>query len=88
MTLSDQILSRMCHRSGHHSYSTCFTPYMHFLDFVGFQRGFIYSFNGILGAPRGALKVQKWTCDVYPVNIGRLDYYVVFGTKSGAIQDF
>jgi len=65
-----------------------FTLYMDFLDFVGFQRGFICSFNGILGAPRGALKVQKWTSDVYPVNIGRLDYYVVFGTKSGAIQDF
>ena len=44
--------------------------------------------NGPLGDPGGALKVQKWVSDVYPVSIDQLDYYVVFGTKSGAVQDF
>ena len=40
------------------------------------------------GIPFEALEVQKWTNDAYPANIGQLDHYVVFGTKSGAIQDF
>ena len=33
-------------------------------------------------------KVQKWVSDANPVNIGELDHYVVFGTKSGVIQGF
>ena len=36
----------------------------------------------------GAPKVQKCVSDANPVNIGQLDHYVVFGTKSGALQDF
>ena len=36
----------------------------------------------------GPQKVQKWASDAYPVNIGQFDHYVVFGTKSGAEQDF
>ena len=36
----------------------------------------------------GAPKVQKWVSDANPVNIGELDHYVVFGTKSGVIQGF
>ena len=31
---------------------------------------------------------QKWASDAYPVNISQLDQYVVFGTKSSAVQDF
>ena len=31
---------------------------------------------------------QKWASDGNLVNIGQLDHYVVFGTKSGAVQDF
>ena len=46
------------------------------------------STNGPLGAPRGAPKVLKWVIDAYPVNIGQLDHYVVFGSQSGAVQDF
>ena len=44
--------------------------------------------NGPSGAPRGAQKVQIWVSDAYPVHIGQLGHYVVFGTKSGALQDF
>ena len=32
--------------------------------------------------------VQKLVSDAFLVNIGQLDHYVVFGTKSGVIQDF
>ena len=31
--------------------------------------------------------LQKLTSYAYPVNIGQLDYYVVFGTQSGLLQD-
>ena len=31
---------------------------------------------------------QKRVSDAFLVNIGQLDHYVVFGTKSGGIQDF
>ena len=53
------------------------------------QNGLFCSYNIPLGIPRGTTKrVQKWVSDAYPVNMGQLDQYVVFGTKSGAIQDF
>ena len=48
----------------------------------------LYLFNGLLGAPRGGSKVQKWVSDIYFVNIGHLDHHVVFGTKLGIVQDF
>ena len=32
--------------------------------------------------------VQKLVSDAFLVNIGQLDHYIVFGTKSGGIQDF
>ena len=35
----------------------------------------------------GAKKVQKRVSGGSPVIIGQLDHNVVFGTKSGAIQD-
>ena len=31
---------------------------------------------------------MKWVSDAYLVIMGQLDHHVVFGTKSGAIQDF
>ena len=31
---------------------------------------------------------QKWVSDAYLVHIGQLDNYEVFGTKSGAMQEF
>ena len=40
-----------------------------------------------MGAPMGAKKVQKRVSGASPVIIGQLDHNVVFGTKSGAIQD-
>ena len=61
---------------------------MHFVDILGFQKGFICSYNGLLGPPWGAPKVQKWVNDTYIANFGQLDHYVVFGTKFGAVQDF
>ena len=61
---------------------------MAFREFLGFQKDFICSYNGPLGTPKGAPKVRKWVSDAYPVNIGQLDHYVLFGTKSGAAQDF
>ena len=36
----------------------------------------------------GALKVQKLVSDAFLVNIGQLDHFMVFGTKSGALQPF
>ena len=57
-------------------------------EYLGPQKDFICSYNGPLGTLRGAAKVQKWVSDSHPVNIGQLDHYVVFGTKSGAVQDF
>ena len=38
-------------------------------------------------AKRG-LNVQKWVSDAYPENTCQLDHCVVFGTKSGAVQNF
>ena len=61
---------------------------MAFGDFLGFQRGFICSYNGPLGTPRGAPTVWKWVGDACPVDKGQLDNCVVFETKSGAVQDF
>ena len=55
---------------------------------IGPQKGFICSYNGLLGTPRGTPKVWKWVSDAYPINMGQLDHHVVLGTKSGAIQDF
>ena len=48
----------------------------------------ICSRNDPLRAPRRAPRVQKWVGDANPVNLGQLDHYVVFGTESGAVQDF
>ena len=74
---------------GHHRYSAFWTQYMEFGDFAGIQKGFLFcSYNGCLGALRGAQKVQKWASVAHPVNIGHLDHYVVFGIKSGVVQDF
>ena len=44
--------------------------------------------NSPLGASREGPKVPKWVSDIYFVNIGHLDHYVVFGTKFGIVQDF
>ena len=57
-------------------------------DLLGPQKAFICSYNGRLGTPWGAPKVWKWVSDAYPINMGQLDHHVVFGTTSGAIQDF
>ena len=35
-----------------------------------------------------AQKVKKLVSDAYLVNICQLDHFMVFGTKSGALQDF
>ena len=43
--------------------------------------------NVPLGAPRRGSKFWKMVSDAYAVNMGQLDHHVVFGTKSGAIQD-
>ena len=61
---------------------------MDFNDFLGSQKGFICSYNCLLGPPGVAPKVWKWVSDAYPVNMGQLDHHVVFGIKFGAIQDF
>ena len=57
-------------------------------DYLGPKKGFICSYNGLLGAPMGAQKVWKWVGDACPVDMGQLDHCVVLGTKSGAVQDF
>ena len=54
----------------------------------GLKKGVICPSNSFLRTLRGAPKVQKWVSDANPVNIGELDHYVVFGTKSGVIQGF
>ena len=39
--------------------------------------------------PLGGLhRSGKWVSDAYLPDMGQLDHHVVFGTKSGAIQDF
>ena len=53
----------------------------------GLKKGVICPSNSFLRTRRGAPKVQKWVSDANPVNIGQLDHYVVFETKSGAVQD-
>ena len=66
-----------------------FGPYkLDFWDFRGFQRGIISSNYGLLEAPRGAPKVQKFVSGASPVIIEQLDHYVVFETTSSAVQDF
>ena len=55
-------------------------------DLLVLHGGFIHSYIGLLGVPRGGPKVQKGVSGASSVNIGQLDHYVVFGTKSGAVQ--
>ena len=55
-------------------------------DLLVLNRGFICSYIGLSGVPRVGLKVQKGVSGASFVNIGQLDHYVVFGTKSGAVQ--
>ena len=85
---SDQIWSKMLYLGGHHKSNAVRTLYLAFWDFLGFRMGFfahiIFLWES-LGEPQ---RVQQWVSDAYPVNMGQLDQYVVFGTKSGAIQDF
>ena len=88
MAQSDQIWSKMLHIGGHHRYNAFLSPHMDCWDLLVLHRGFICSYIGLLGVPRGGLKVRKGASGASSVNIGRLDHYVVFGTKSGAIQDF
>ena len=57
-------------------------------DYLGPKKGFICSHNGLLGTPRRAPKDWKWVSDAYLAKMGQLDYHLVFGTKSGALQDF
>ena len=87
MAQRDQILSRILHLGGNQWYNAFWTLSMAFWDLLGSQKGFICSYIGLLEAPRRAPKVLKWVSDVYPVNIGQLNQYVVFGTKSGALKD-
>ena len=51
---------------------------MAFLDLLGSQKGFICSYNCLLGPPGVAPKVWKWVSDAYPVNMGQLDHHVGF----------
>ena len=88
MAQRDQILSRILHLGGNQWYNAFWTLSMAFWDLLGSQKGFICSYIGLLEAPRRAPKVLKWVSDVYPVNIGQLNHYVVFGTKYSALQDF
>ena len=89
MAKIDRIWSRILHMGGHHRYNALHCSlHMHFLAFLGFQKGLICSYNGSFGAPREPPEVQKWVSHSYLVNIGQLDHYVVFGTKFGAVQDF
>ena len=78
----------MLYLGGNHKSNAVRTLYLAFWDFLGFRMGFfahiIFLWES-LGEPQ---RVQKWVSDAYPVNMGQLDQYVVFGTKSGAIQDF
>ena len=87
MAHSDQIWSRMPHMGGHNRYNAFWTQYMDFWDFLRFQKSFIRSYIGLFWSPNRGPNGSKWTSDAYSVNMGQLDHYVVFGTKSGAIQD-
>ena len=40
------------------------------------------------GPLEGSQRFKKCVSDAYSVMLGQLDHYVVFGTKSGAVQDF
>ena len=42
----------------------------------------------VVGYAQWGPMVQKRVSDTYPVNLGQLNHYVVFGTKSDAVQDF
>ena len=55
---------------------------------LGSLKGLILLMKWLSGSPRRAPMGQKWASNANLVNIGQLDQYVVFGTKSGAVQDF
>ena len=78
----------MHHEYLHHGYMNHIRMKHEVIDLLGPQKDFICSYNGLLGTLRGTPKVWKWVSDAYPTNMGQLDHHVVFGTKSGAIQDF
>ena len=56
---------------------------------IGASKGLVFAHILAFVEPLGgAQKVLKWVSDAYLVIMGQLDPHVVFGTKSGAIQDF
>ena len=55
---------------------------------LGARKGFVLLIKWLFGGPRRVPMGHKWASDGNLVNIGQLDHYVVFGTKSGAIHDF
>ena len=61
---------------------------MVFWDLPWSQKGFVCSYIGLWEAPRRAPKILKGVSDANPVNIGQLDHFMVFRTKSIALQDF
>ena len=79
MAQSDQIWFRMLHLGGHHGYNAFWTPCMDFCGFLVFQKRSICTYNGLSGAPRRAPKVHKGVTYAFPVHLGQLDHYVVFG---------
>ena len=56
------------------------------MEYSGLNRVSLGHPMTISGAERP--KVQKWLSDIFFVNIGHLDHYVLFGTKFGTVQDF
>ena len=53
--------------------------------FVRFQKGFIFSEDDLLRAPKRAPIIHRWVSDAYP-KIGQLGQFVVFRTKSGGAK--
>ena len=54
---------------------------------LGLQNSLICSYMDLWEYPGGPKRSKKEVSCAFPVNIGQLDCYIVFGIKSGAVQD-
>ena len=88
MAQRDQIWSIIIHMGGQNRYNAIWSIYIGFLGHSRILNCFICSYNGFLEPPGGPQLSKKWFKSASPVIVGHLDHYVVFGTKSGAEEDF
>ena len=83
-----RVQSKIVHLCGYHPNYTYWTQYLEFQDFMLFHKSLMFSNNVIFWSPGGPNRFRTRCVRSFIVYISRLDHYMVFLTKYGAIQDF